>query len=58
MENTIGVTDLICGNCGKKTVEMTPSGLYCKSCKEAFKKKERAVHHEGFPHVVSEDEEP
>ena len=47
-----------CEFCGKYTVEETTEGLYCTSCRAMKKKTERAVHHEGFPHVVSDEPEP
>ncbi len=53
----MGETGLKCELCGKKTVEKRASGLYCTSCKKELKREERAVHHEGFPHVVTEEEE-
>ena len=51
-------TELACDYCGKKMVEETPEGLYCRNCQRSVNREKRAVHHEGFPHVVSEDEEP
>lgn len=51
-------TERICDNCGKQTVEKTATGLYCASCEKEIKEEERAVHHEGFPHVVTSEEEP
>ena len=54
----MGKTELKCETCGKKTVEETSDGLYCTTCQKAVKKEARSVHHEGFPHVVSEEEEP
>ena len=49
---------LLCDRCGKNTVEETPDGYYCTTCQMPVKKEKRAVHHEGFPHVVTDDEEP
>ncbi len=54
----MGETELKCENCGKQTVEKTPTGLYCTLCEKKMEVKERAVHHEGFPHVVTTEEEP
>lgn len=51
-------TERICKNCGKEMVEKTPTGPYCASCEKEIRAKERAVHHEGFPHVVTPEEEP
>ncbi len=51
-------TKQICESCGKQTVKKTPTGLYCTTCKKEIKVEERAVHHEGFPHVVTNEEEP
>lgn len=51
-------TDRKCDACGKQTVEETDEGFYCTSCRTLARKVERAVHHEGFPHVVSEEPEP
>ncbi len=48
---------LKCEFCGKQTVEETSTGLYCTYCGKDAKVKERAVHHEGFPHVVTDEEE-
>ena len=50
-------TELKCETCGKKTVEETSDGLYCTTCQKALKKEARSVHHEGFPHVVTEEQE-
>jgi uncharacterized OB-fold protein len=54
----MGKTYLKCENCGKKAVEETPQDFYCLSCGKRIKKEERAVHHEGFPHVVTVEQEP
>ncbi len=54
----MGKTEQICESCGKQTVEKTAAGLYCTTCEKEVQQKERAVHHEGFPHVVSSEEEP
>lgn len=45
-----------CDSCGKNTVEQTAEGLVCTSCRKVVKPV-RAVHHEGFPHVVVPDDE-
>ncbi|HTP65536.1 MAG TPA: hypothetical protein VMJ66_09115 [Geobacteraceae bacterium] len=49
--------ELICEHCGKRTVEKGATGLYCTSCQREVVEQGRAVHHEGFPHVVSDEEE-
>ncbi len=51
-------TELKCAFCGNFTVEKTPTGLFCTTCKKEMEMEKRAVHHEGFPHVVTEEEEP
>ncbi len=53
----MGKTELKCEICGKKTVEETAVGLYCTTCQKPIKEEARSVHHEGFPHVVTEEEE-
>jgi hypothetical protein len=47
-----------CQVCGNEMVEKRAEGLYCGSCRGSSKTPERAVHHEGFPHVVRAEEEP
>ena len=53
----MGKTKLKCEICGKKTVEETADGLYCTTCQKPIKEEARSVHHEGFPHVVTEEQE-
>lgn len=48
----------VCEFCGAASVEQTSEGSYCTACKKLKKHEDRAVHHEGFPHVVSEEPEP
>ena len=45
-----------CSRCGGSDVEEREEGLYCKAC-DLIVKKVRAVHHEGFPHVVVDENE-
>ena len=47
-----------CEVCGNEMVEQRTEGTYCSSCRKIIKTPERAVHHEGFPHVVRAEEEP
>lgn len=46
---------MTCSQCGGN-LEQTEEGLYCKACDQIVKKS-RAVHHEGFPHVVVDEDE-
>jgi hypothetical protein len=46
-----------CEVCGTEMVEQRAEGIYCGSCRN-ITQAERAVHHEGFPHVVGAEEEP
>lgn len=52
----------VCPVCSKTSVEVKDEGLFCKTCGPVGGKEterhERVVHHEGFPHVVSEEPEP
>ena len=57
MEAIMERSVLVCDFCGQVTVEETAEGPFCTKCNRPAKKEKRAVHHEGFPHVVSEDEE-
>lgn len=45
-----------CTKCGSENVEQTKEGLYCNAC-ERMVRLNRAVHHEGFPHVVVDEDE-
>lgn len=47
-----------CEVCGTEMVEQRAEGTYCGSCRKITRVAERAVHHEGFPHVVRAEEEP
>lgn len=46
-----------CDYCGSTTVQQTAEGLLCNACQKVTKHVERAVHHEGFPHVVVDENE-
>ena len=48
--------NLSCNLCGGSNVEQKEAGLYCASC-DKIVKTARAVHHEGFPHVVVDENE-
>lgn len=48
--------NLTCNQCGSSNVEQKEGGLYCASC-DKIVKTDRAVHHEGFPHVVADESE-
>ena len=45
-----------CTKCGSENVVQTEEGLYCNVC-EKMVRISRAVHHEGFPHVVVDENE-
>lgn len=45
-----------CSQCGGNNVEQRKEGLYCISCNKIVKMA-RTVHHEGFPHVVVDENE-
>jgi len=47
-----------CEMCGNEMVEQRAEGLCCNACRKIAAPAERAVHHEGFPHVVRAEEEP
>lgn len=48
--------NITCNQCGDSNVEQRNEGLYCASC-DKIVKTVRAVHHEGFPHVVVDENE-
>jgi exosome complex RNA-binding protein Csl4 len=56
-EDAMGTSEatMTCSQCGGN-LEQTEEGLYCKACDQIVKKS-RAVHHEGFPHVVVDEDE-
>lgn len=52
-----------CPACGGTSAEVRDQGVFCRQCGPAGGEASavhhgRAVHHEGFPHVVSDEPEP
>lgn len=52
----VSAEKITCTKCGSENVEQTKEGLYCNVC-EQMVRISRAVHHEGFPHVVVDENE-
>lgn len=52
----VSAEKITCTKCGSENVEQTKEGLYCNAC-EQMVRLSRAVHHEGFPHVVVDENE-